>query len=198
MNLLDLEPVHAAFWTVLSNFKDLLRDRTLTRIGGKGEDIYSFCKAVDQICSTGEIARTKTALIAKGNPDAQFMRQLFDALFEQARRIRLTLETLEAESGSYRLLLDDEELDAISQALALEVFHVADADSLRKLLLKTEPGERAIKSPEDIAERLRSFGDSGERSREVHQLVNSVKGRVSKERDPGDGRMRTVKPRKGG
>ncbi|HEY3782186.1 MAG TPA: hypothetical protein VGL56_13970 [Fimbriimonadaceae bacterium] len=198
MTLLDLEPVHHAFSTVLANFKDLVRDRTLTRKGGKGEDLYNFCKVVEQIGATGEIVRAKTALLARGNSDPQYARQLFEALFKQAREVRACLELSASSSGPYRAWLDNEELEAISTALDLPVLLVSDADSLRKLLLKTEPGERAIKGPEDIAERLISLGDNGQASREVLQLTAAVKTRVGKERDPGDGRVMTVKPRKGG
>jgi len=127
-----------------------------------------------------------TALLAKGNPDPHLAQQLFEALFEHARRIRLAL----AES------VGDE--DVVSNALAHEIFQAADSGSLKKLLLRTESGERAIRSPVDIAERLMSLGDGGQATREILQLTAAVKKRLGKERDPGDGRVRAVKPRKGG
>ncbi len=170
----------------------------MTRKGGKGEDLYNFCKSVEQILSTGEIVRGKTHLLARGNADPQYSRQLFDALFKQATEIRACLELLASDTGPLKASLSEEELEAVSRALLSDVLQTADADALRKQLLKTEPGERAIKAPEDIAERLNSLGDNGQISREVLQLTTAVKTRVGKERDPKDGRVMTVKPRKGG
>ena len=66
MALLDLEPVSNAFLTVLSDYMELVRDRTLTRKGGKGEKLCNFCKAVEHICATGEIIRTNYGPTRKG------------------------------------------------------------------------------------------------------------------------------------
>ncbi len=120
---------------------DLVRDRTLTRKGGKGEAFMSSANPVDQICASGEVIRTKVNLLARGN--SQGIQQLYESLStrrEGSAPPSSPCKTGPALTGSCLARVNW----TCAQALNLEVLKALDVDSLKKQLLKTDPGERAI------------------------------------------------------
>jgi len=197
MTLLDLTPIGDAFKSVLSTFKDLSRERKLTRKGGMGADIYSFCKSMEELCDRGQVITSKVGMLAKGNQDPELLRSTWANLFIQCQQVLVTLQTLLDPKCPYLELLDEETSEEVAAALKVDLLLVSDVGELRKLILATEPGERSIKAPEDIAERLAGDKKAEQNMSEIQQALASLKSRIGKEFDPGDGRIMATKPRKG-
>jgi hypothetical protein len=189
--LLDNVRIADALTAVLATFRSCARDKTLTRVGGLGEHLYNFVKQVEHVYGREHVIEGMAQRLASSK-DARLVDQLFSALNEEAAQIKALLSSLLLEDHPLYGELSEEDRDLLEAAIGTELLQTQD---LRKLLLGVQPGEKAIKAPEDIAERL--LQATGGNIREIEQLAASLKSKLGKEYDPGDGRVRAVKPRKG-
>jgi hypothetical protein len=184
-SVIDIPEVGAALLDVTAVFKDLSRQKKLTRKSGLGSDIYLYCKEVELLVGRSRVIASRVHQLQRGIAEKQGAPSVFDLLVEQCVRTRAFLHNLQNEPGPYAQVLGEDELEVVREALKLPWLQVTDAPAARHLVLAVEKGERTIKAPEDIAERLAEDKEGAQNIREIEQAVASLKSRLGKEFDPG-------------